>query len=157
MGCCALKHPVMAEITQNALIQFDGVKYRLIAWVIMPNHLHVLIEPFIAIGKIVQSWKSFTGRWALKHNAELKLGIPGEHFWMREYWDRFIRDKQHLDAVIKYIHNNPVKTGLCSVATEWKWSSGLCERSSRAGAQRSQGRKGTREPSWSSAVPGGEK
>ena len=78
MGCCALKHPAVADIVQNSFFAFDGVKYRLIAWCIMPNHVLVLIEPLIELGKIVQSWKSFTGRWVMRRNAELELGVPGK-------------------------------------------------------------------------------
>jgi REP-associated tyrosine transposase len=122
-GCCTLGHPAMAKVMQETLLKFDGEKYRLIAWCIMPNHVHVLIEPYIPLGKIAQSWKSYTGRWALAHNVELGLGVPGKTFWMREFWDRFIRDKNHLKSVIEYIHNNPVKAGLCQTAQAWKWSS----------------------------------
>ncbi|MBN2643301.1 MAG: hypothetical protein JXR78_16740, partial [Victivallales bacterium] len=63
--------------------------------------------------------QSFIGRWALMHNAELGLGVPGESL----YWDRFIRNEQHLMSVIEYIHNNPVKAGFCNVAGQWRWSS----------------------------------
>ena len=104
-------------------MRFDGERYQLIAWCIMPNHVHVLIQPTIELGKVVQSWKSYTGRWALEHNAELGLGVPGKAFWMREYWDRFIRDERHYESVVEYIHNNPVKAGLCRSPAEWKWSS----------------------------------
>jgi REP element-mobilizing transposase RayT len=78
---------------------------------------------------IVQSWKSFTAKWALSHNAELGLGIPKpigstkNQFWMREYWDRYIRDEKHFHAVVNYIHNNPVKAGFCQEASAWPWSS----------------------------------
>jgi putative transposase len=131
MGCCALRHPRMAAVMQNALLQFDGTRYHLLAWCIMPNHVHVLIEPKISLSKIVQSWKSFTGRWALEHNAELELRVPGGgeradapgRFWMPDYWDRYIRDAKHLDAVMEYIHNNPVKAGLCKHPDDWQWSS----------------------------------
>ncbi len=123
MGCCALKHPKVAEVMQNALFFFDDEKYKLIAWCIMPNHVHVLIEPYIPLSKIIQSWKAFTGKWALQHNEELGLGIKNNVFWLREYWDRFIRDKKHYDNVVEYINNNPVKAGLCANKEEWKWSS----------------------------------
>jgi len=123
MGCCALRHPEVAQTVQDTLLKFDGERYRLISWCIMPNHVHVLIHPVTALGKIVQSWKSYTGRWALAKNAELGLGVPGKAFWMREYWDRFIRDARHYDAVVEYIHNNPVKSGLCKAPQDWKWSS----------------------------------
>ena len=136
MGCCALAHPRMASTMQETLLRFHGDRYELIAWCIMPNHVHVLIEARDALWKIVQSWKSFTGRWAMAHAAELGLdglrkgfersegGVSGKRFWMREYWDRCIRDEKHFRNVVHYIHNNPVKAGLCSRAEEWPWSSG---------------------------------
>ncbi len=126
IGCCALRHPKMALIMQDTLLKFDSESYFLFAWCIMPNHVHVLIEPHISLSKIIQSWKSFTGRWALKHNAELGLGVPGKSFWMREYWDRFIRNEKHFNNVIEYIHNNPVKANLVTKKEDWKWSSAYC-------------------------------
>lgn len=129
LGCCALRHPRMAEVMQQTLQIFDGERYRLIAWCIMPNHVHVLIEPAISLPKILQSWKSFTGSWAISHNAEMGLGVPRaigmtkNQFWMREYWDRYIRDEKHFHSTINYIHNNPVKAGLCGEARDWPWSS----------------------------------
>ncbi|WP_319549579.1 transposase [Desulfogranum marinum] len=123
MGCCALRHPRMASVVQESLLQFDGQRYRLLAWCIMPNHVHLLIEPCAALGKIVQSWKSYTARWAMQHNAELELGVPGKSLWMREYWDRYIRDEQHFRDVIRYIHYNPVKAQLCVTPEQWLWSS----------------------------------
>ncbi len=56
-------------------------------------------------------------------NAELRLGIPGKAFWMREYWDRYIRSSKHFETAVNYIHSNPVKAGLCRKATDWRWSS----------------------------------
>lgn len=76
MGSCALAHPTIAEIVQSALLHSDGERYRLMAWCIMPNHVHVLNKPLQALSRIVQSWKSFTGRWAMTRNAELELGAP---------------------------------------------------------------------------------
>ncbi|MCF3652234.1 hypothetical protein [Synoicihabitans lomoniglobus] len=60
LGCCALRHPAVATAVQNSLLHFDGVRYHLLAWCIMPNHVHVLIKPHTALAGIVQSWKSFT-------------------------------------------------------------------------------------------------
>ena len=76
MGCCALRNPDMAAIMQESLLRFDGIRYRLLCWCIMPNHVHILIKPEETLCKIVQSWKSYTGRWALKNSAELVLGVP---------------------------------------------------------------------------------
>ena len=124
MGCCALRHPQVAEKVESALLHFDNDRYQLIAWCVMPNHVHVLIEPKIELSKILQSWKSYTGRWAKEQNAELELGVPENHpFWMREYWDRYIRNESHLRNVIEYIHQNPVKAKLCTRAEQWPHSS----------------------------------
>ena len=123
IGCCALKHPEVAELVQETLLKFDGDRYRLLAWCIMPNHVHVVIEPAEKLGKIVQSWKSYTGRWGMMKNAKLGLGVPGKRFWMREYWDRYIRNEDHLKSVLDYIHGNPVSAGLCKHPEEWRWSS----------------------------------
>ncbi len=157
IGCCVLRHPELAQVVEDALLHGDGSKYRLLAWCIMPNHVHVLIEPIIPLAEIVKGWKSFTSRWAKKHWNELEafldasasspthmiadedIGVPrgapkasADKFWrlwQRDYWDRYIRDDAHLQSVIDYIHANPVKAGLCSSTSEWRWSSaGLAEK-----------------------------
>lgn len=128
LGCCALRHPRVAAVMEETLLHFDAERYRLLAWCVMPNHVHVLIEQRASLPRIVQSWKSYTGRWALAHNDELALGIPEGRFWMRDYWDRYIRDQGHFDAVVAYIHANPVTAGLCSRPEAWRWSSAWGER-----------------------------
>ncbi len=122
-GCCALRHPELAALMQETLFKFDGKRYLLLAWCVMPNHVHALIQPNASLAKIVQSWKSYTGRWALARNAELGLGVPGDALWMRDYWDRYIRDQPQMDAVTEYIHQNPVAAGLCRTPQQWPWSS----------------------------------
>ncbi len=118
-GACHLRDPRIAHVVQQALLHFDGQRYRLIAWVVMPNHLHSVIETRegFPLYDIVRSWKSFT---ALQANK--LLGRQGA-FWQADYFDRFIRDEAHLMRVIAYIHENPVKAGLVEWAEEWVWSS----------------------------------
>jgi len=132
-GACQLQHPEAAEIVVNGWKHFNGERYDLIAWVVMPNHVHVLIRLYEGqlLGKVVQSWKSYTGRKisALKlYRAGARCSQGGKSFWMREYWDRYIRDEEHLANTIDYIHNNPVKAGLVKHPEEWKWSSAAAER-----------------------------
>ena len=117
-GACWLRKPEIAEIVENALLHFDGERYRLLAWCMMPNHVHVLIETMngFPLGTVVHSWKSFTAKECNK-----TLQRTGE-FWMPDYFDRFIRDARHLRAVVDYIANNPVKAGLCGKPEEWRWS-----------------------------------
>ena len=123
LGCCALRHPEVARYVQNSFLHFHGERYHLHAWCIMPNHVHVLIEPLDELALIVHGWKSFTSRWVLTRNTVLELGVPGKNFWMREYWDRYIRDGTHYQKTVDYIHRNPVSAGLFSTPEAWPWSS----------------------------------
>ena len=123
-GCCALRHPEVAQHVEAVLLHFHDQRYHLHAWCIMPNHVHLLVEPFGNLADMVQGWKSVTARWALKQNQRLNLRIPdAHHLWMREYWDRYIRDQRHYANTLDYIHHNPVKAGLCQRREDWQWSS----------------------------------
>ena len=145
-GSCVLRHSEAASCVMDTWQHFDGVRYEFIAGVVMPNHCHVLIRVFegAMLGKIVQSWKSYTGRRITKMMEECRAGArrsqerrsqepPSKEkhsqeghsrgIWMREYWDRFIRDEKHFANAIEYIHNNPVKAGLVKNAEDWYWSS----------------------------------
>lgn len=122
-GCCALSDPAVASIMQETLIKWHDDRYHLWAWCIMPNHVHALITARARLGKIVQSWKSFVARWARSRACELGLVVPEDGFWMREYWDRYIRDENHFAAAKRYVEHNPVAAGLCELAADWRWSS----------------------------------
>jgi len=117
-GACRLRDARIAELVQGNLWHHDGVKYRLLAWVVMPNHVHALIEVWqVPLGKIVQSWKGYTAKEANKI-----LGREGT-LWEDDYFDRYIRDEDHLRRVMRYIENNPVKAHLARSPAEWPWSS----------------------------------
>jgi len=119
LGTCALRDPVIAAVVQNALHHFDGARYRLIAWVVMPNHVRVLIEQIggFPLGDIIHAWKSFTAKQANK-----QLGLTGT-FWAPDYFDGYIRDQTHLNVAVHYINENPVKAGSVTSAEQWRWSS----------------------------------
>lgn len=119
LGNAFLKNKEIAGIVQGVLLFWDKKKYNLIAWVIMPNHVHMLLRPqeTFTLSKIMHSIKSFTA-----NKANKKLGRTGE-FWQHEYFDRYTRDYKHLERVISYIENNPVKAKLCSKPDEWEFSS----------------------------------
>ncbi|PZM86161.1 MAG: transposase [Candidatus Melainabacteria bacterium] len=119
LGSCALSDPSIAQITEQAMGFFDEQRYKLHAWVIMPNHVHVLLTPKKehSIASIVHSWKSFTS-----NRANKILGRSGA-FWQREYFDRKIRNDKHFEDALNYIHNNPVKAGLCVSPELWMFSS----------------------------------
>ncbi len=118
-GECHLRDPLIAEMVENALLFFDGQRYRLLNWVIMPNHVHVLVETVEShpLSEILHSWKSYTAQEANKI-----LGRK-DAFWQREYFDRYIRDESHFAACAEYIHQNPVKAGLVGRAENWRFSS----------------------------------
>ena len=120
-GDCWLRYPQVAEIMQNALFFFDGERYRLLEWCIMPNHVHALILPVNGHlpADIVHSWKSYTG------HAVKKLINLTKPFWMSEYHDRFIRNERHLEIVRNYILQNPAAARLVRNAEDWPWSSAV--------------------------------
>lgn len=118
-GACWLRDPRIAALVEEALLHFDDQRYRLIAWCVMPNHVHALVETREEwpLATVVHSWKSFTA-----HRANPILKRSGD-FWLREYFDRFIRDDRHFANAVGYIEMNPVKAGLVARAEEWRWSS----------------------------------
>ncbi|MBI5814880.1 MAG: transposase [Nitrospinae bacterium] len=115
----------IAGMVARALAKFDGERYMLHAWAVMPNHVHALFSPCggHAISSILQSWKSFTAKEAKK-----TLGLDGK-FWQPEYFDRAIRNERHFFMAREYIENNPVKAGLVAQPQDWPWSSASSPRS----------------------------
>ncbi len=127
-GECHLRNPQVADLVQNALFHFDGKRYRLLAWVIMPNHLHTLIEVWQEpLSKILQSWKSFTSK-----EANHFLNRTGT-FWQPDYFDRYIRNEEHFQKAVHYIENNPVKARFVEKPEDWKFSSAHEKRNGSAG------------------------
>ena len=119
VGQCFMRDDRVAQIVKDTLFYYDGKKYKIIAWCIMPNHVHILIEVFngFSLSEIIHSWKSYSA------NQINKLLNRTGQVWMMEYFDRYIRDYEHFDKVVNYIHNNPVKAGLVKSPSEYRWSS----------------------------------
>lgn len=118
-GACILRNPQIANIVARALKHFDGERYRLLRWVVMPNHVHVLIEQIDghSLNDVVQTWKSFAAKKI--NSARNAIGSV----WAADYFDRFARNRQHFGDAVSYIENNPVKAGLVSRPGEWPFSS----------------------------------
>ena len=114
-----LRDPELASMVERALLFFDGKRYYLHAWVVMPNHAHVLFTPILpySLARIAHSWKSFTADQANKRLA--RMG----QFWWPESYDRFIREEHHYASTIAYIENNPPKAKLCSAPEDYRFSS----------------------------------
>jgi REP element-mobilizing transposase RayT len=119
LGACWLGRPDVADLVQSAILHFDNTRYRILAWCIMPNHVHVVLEPFDGqrLGAILHSWKSFTA-----NKANLLVGRAGA-FWHDDYFGRYMRDERHLAQTIHYVEQNPVKARLVDAAERWVWSS----------------------------------
>jgi carbamoylphosphate synthase large subunit/REP element-mobilizing transposase RayT len=107
-GSCLLQEESAAEIVADALRHFQGSHYLLDAFVIMPNHVHALVQPLNdhSLSEILHSWKSFTGK-RLRHRT-------GNHeaVWQDENYDRIVRDEKELERFRDYIECNPSKAGL---------------------------------------------
>ena len=119
LGCAWLGEPRVAEIAEEALLYFDGQRYILQAWVVMPNHVHALFSSHDGFGlsSILHSWKSFTAK-----SANVVLGRGGQ-FWQEDYFDRYIRNSRHYSMALDYIEMNPVIAGLCERKEDWQFGS----------------------------------
>ena len=115
-GSCVLKDPGNAGIVADALRHFDGERYEIASFVVMPNHVHVLFRPLgkHTLPEILKSWKGFTARKINK-----RIGKTGA-LWQNEYWDRLIRSERHFFKVAEYIRENPVKAGFKESGFVWE-------------------------------------
>jgi len=111
-GSCLLRDERAAEIVANALKHFDGQRYELGSWVVMPNHVHALVTPREGweLDKILHSWKSFTS-----HEIDKTLGRSGT-LWQHEGYDHIVRNPRALWRIEQYIAENPAKAG---ITTQW--------------------------------------
>jgi REP element-mobilizing transposase RayT len=118
-GLKLLAQAETAQIVQDAFLHFDARRYRLLAWCVMPNHAHVIVEQIAGwpLANVVHSWKSFN---ANEINRALNRTGP---VWLREYFDRFMRDNDHLATTIAYVEANPVDAGLVARPEDWQWTS----------------------------------
>ena len=107
-GSCMLARPDVREVVVGAIRHFEGTRYNLDAFVVMPNHVHVLVTPWEpwGLGQIQHSWKSYTA-----HEINRLLGRTGA-FWHEEGFDHIVRDAAHLERFQRYIAENPAKAKL---------------------------------------------
>jgi len=134
-----LSDPRVAEVIRENLYHHDGVKFQLLAWCVMHNHVHVVLQPLevasthtaeagsfgygeIAdrgspLSSIMHSLKSYTA-----NRANEILGRSGQ-FWQHESYDHWVRDLDELNRIVDYVIGNPVEAGLCRRPIEWRFSS----------------------------------
>jgi putative transposase len=118
-----LRDPQIADLLAESLHHRDGRVYDLVAYCIMPNHVHVVYTPlpkedgtYHAMSAIMHSLKLYTAG-----ESNLLLGREGQ-FWQHENYDHVVRDEAELRRIIWYVLNNPVKAGLVECWEDWKWS-----------------------------------
>jgi len=113
LGQCYMRDPRIAQIVADTLRHFREQRYHLLAWCVMPNHVHVVFSPLghNSLDAILHSWKSYS---ALEANR--LLGRKGV-FWQREYFDHLIRTESSLRKVSRYVRENPQKAGM----RDWPW------------------------------------
>lgn len=105
-------------MVEEILLEADGTDYQMQAWVIMPNHVHLLLDVWnVPLVKLINGWKGKASR-----KANQQLGRRGA-FWQEDYYDTLIRDAAHLKRAIRYTEQNPVKAFLAKTARAWPWSS----------------------------------
>jgi REP element-mobilizing transposase RayT len=118
LGACYLRRDDIAQIVQDAFCLFHTIRYELEAWVIMPNHVHVLFHVLdFPMAETIKGWKSVTARRANKI-----LGRTGK-FWHDDYWDTYMRNGEQTGKARRYIENNPIKARLVVDPKNWQWSS----------------------------------
>jgi REP element-mobilizing transposase RayT len=118
-GPVYLRQPEIARLVRNQLNQVAaGGLCLLHAYVLMPNHVHVLWTPAISLPDLLREVKGPTAR-----NANLFLRRSGVPFWQPEYFDRTVRSERELTQIRRYIEWNPVKAALVAEPGEFPWSS----------------------------------
>lgn len=123
IGPVWLKDEAVARLMVEALHHRDGKQYRLIAYCVMPNHIHVVFTPLqgedsepIALETIMHSYKRYTAQQANKI-----LHREGE-FWQHESYDHVTRDADELGRIVAYVAENPVKAGFVQKRDAWPWT-----------------------------------
>ncbi len=117
-GPMYLQAPPVAQCVLDAIQQGADSSYQLHAWVVMPNHVHLLITPMAPIPKFMQQLKGSTAR---KANQLLRREGP---FWQDESYDHLVRNSREFGRIESYIVKNPVRAGLVRSPEDFLWSSG---------------------------------
>lgn len=120
VGKCHLRRSEIAQMVSEALLHFHNQQYILDDWVVMPNHVHLILWPMPnhTLSDLLKSRKRHTAR-----QANLLLGRTGETFWQRESFDHWIRNDDEKTRIRRYIRMNPVNARLCKSPEDWEWSS----------------------------------
>jgi REP element-mobilizing transposase RayT len=110
-----MRNPAVAITLRDALRYFDEKRYLLLAWCIMPNHVHVVVRlfPGTSLASVLHSWKSFSAK-----RAQHVLGLAGA-FWQREYYDHLLRSEAEFERAMSYVRDNPIRARLKNWPYVW--------------------------------------
>jgi putative transposase len=118
LGECWLRRSDIAKLMEEILLDEDGEEFRMQAWCIMPNHVHVVVDVHdVPLTKLISGWK---GKSARLLNA--LLGKRGQ-LWQEDYFDTLVRDGDHLKKAIRYTEQNPCKAAMVKDPSEWPFGS----------------------------------
>ena len=118
-GPSYLRRPDIATAVVEAIHYREREQhYQLHSYVVMANHVHLLMTPLTDVSKLMQSLKRFTAK-----EANRILGLTGHSFWQDESYDRLVRNETEFERIARYMEMNPVKCGIVSTPEEFLWSS----------------------------------
>jgi putative transposase len=119
-GTFYLRQPDIADMVVEA-IQYNAnvlQHYSLHAFVVMPNHVHILVTPAVELPKLTRSLKGITSK-----RANTMLTLVGKPFWQEESYDHLVKHQREFEKILNYIESNPVRAGLVKEASDYRWSS----------------------------------
>jgi REP element-mobilizing transposase RayT len=117
-GPLYLRQPETARLVVDSIRYRDGETHQLHKYVVMANHVHLLITPRVPVPKLTESLKRFTAR-----ECNRILGLTGRPFWQDESYDRLVRNEKEFERIAFYIEMNPVRAGLVATPEDFPWSS----------------------------------
>ena len=119
VGSRILEQKNLASIVEGAMLHFQGERYALSGWCVMPNHVHAVVTPYAdySLSQILHSWKSYSA-----HQINKTLGRNGK-IWEKESFDHLVRNEKAFEAFVVYTEANPVVAGLCDKPEDWYFSS----------------------------------
>ena len=117
-GPMHLRDPQAAQIVVNSFLWGADARYALYAYVVMPNHVHVLLTPKVDLEIITHGIKGYTA-----YRINILQNQKNRTFWQDESFDHWVRDEEEMHRIIEYIESNPVRAQLCRRPEDWPWSS----------------------------------
>jgi len=121
----------LASAVRDSMLYFAGTRYELLAYVVMPSHVHWVFRPLPAwVAERAAQGDRRTAREIIlhsfcRHTAVVwnRLRQRSGGLWQRESYDRVVRNDDELKRIVEYVEFNPVKAGLCQRSDEWEFSS----------------------------------